>query len=104
MNPLVLDECCDEDGLDLDVEVSPGPGPSTVTQSRLTLCDSMDYSPSGSPALPISWSLLKFMSNESVMLSNHLILCCPLLLLLQFFKKALLKDLLHLEREEGHGS
>ena len=27
------------------------------------------------------WSLLKFMSIESVMLSNHLILCCPLLLL-----------------------
>ena len=29
----------------------------------------------------ISWSLLKFMSIESVMPSNHLILCCPLLLL-----------------------
>ena len=29
----------------------------------------------------ISQSLLKFMSVESVMLSNHLILCCPLLLL-----------------------
>ena len=28
----------------------------------------------------VSWSLLKFMSTESVMLSNHLILCCPLLL------------------------
>ena len=27
------------------------------------------------------WSLLKFMSIESVMLSNHLILCCSLLLL-----------------------
>ena len=27
-----------------------------------------------------SWSLLKFMSIESVMPSNHLILCCPLLL------------------------
>ena len=27
----------------------------------------------------ISWSLLKLMSIESVMLSNHLILCCPLL-------------------------
>ena len=33
-------------------------------------------------SLPItnSWSLLKLMSIESVMLSNHLILCCPLLL------------------------
>ena len=29
----------------------------------------------------ISWSLLKFMSIDSVMLSNHLIICCPLLLL-----------------------
>ena len=28
-----------------------------------------------------SWSLLKLMSIESVMPSNHLILCCPLLLL-----------------------
>ena len=28
-----------------------------------------------------SWSFLKFMSIESVMPSNHLILCCPLLLL-----------------------
>ena len=28
----------------------------------------------------VSWSLLKFMSVESVMLSNHLILCLPLLL------------------------
>ena len=27
-----------------------------------------------------TWSLLKLMSIESVMLSNHLILCCPLLL------------------------
>ena len=30
----------------------------------------------------ISWSLLKFMSMEPVMLSNHLILCLPLLLFL----------------------
>ena len=33
----------------------------------------------------ISWNLLKFMSTESVMLSNHLILCCPLLLLPSIF-------------------
>ena len=32
-----------------------------------------------------SWSLLKFMSSESVMLSNHLILYCPLLLLPSIF-------------------
>ena len=33
----------------------------------------------------IYWSLLKLMSLESVMPSNHLILCCPLLLLLSIF-------------------
>ena len=33
----------------------------------------------------ISWSLLKFMSTESVMLSDHLILCFPLLLLPSVF-------------------
>ena len=32
-----------------------------------------------------SWSLLELMSIESVMPSNHLILCCPLLLLLLIF-------------------
>ena len=35
---------------------------------------------------PVSWSLLKLMSNESVMLSNHHILCHSLLLFcLQYF-------------------
>ena len=34
-----------------------------------------------SPSFTISWSLLKLMSIESVILSNHLILCHPLLLL-----------------------
>ena len=33
----------------------------------------------------ISWSLLKLMSIESAMPSNHLILCCPLLLLPSIF-------------------
>ena len=33
----------------------------------------------------ISWSLLKFLSIESVMLSNHLILCHPFLLLPSIF-------------------
>ena len=33
----------------------------------------------------VSWSLLKFTSIESEMLSNHLILCCPLLLLPSIF-------------------
>ena len=36
-------------------------------------------------SLPISWSLLKFTSFELVILSNHLILCHPLLLLPSIF-------------------
>ena len=35
----------------------------------------------GGMSSTISWSLLKLMSIESVLLSNHLILCCPLLFL-----------------------
>ena len=38
-----------------------------------------------SPSLPISQSFPKFMSIESVLLSNHLILCCPLLFLPSIF-------------------
>ena len=34
-----------------------------------------------------SWSLLKLMSIESVIPSNHLILCCPLLLLPSIFPR-----------------
>ena len=33
----------------------------------------------------VSWSLLRFISVESVVLSNQLILCCPLLLLPSIF-------------------
>ena len=36
----------------------------------------------------ISWSLLKFMSTESVVLSNHLIFCRPLLLLPSIFYRS----------------
>ena len=42
------------------------------------LCDSVDCSTAGFPAFAISQSLLKFMSIESVIPSNHRILCCPL--------------------------
>ena len=38
-----------------------------------------------SPSITNSWSLLKLMSIESVMPSNHLILCCPLLFLPSIF-------------------
>ena len=36
-------------------------------------------------SLTISWSFPKLLSTELVMLSNHLILCCPLLLLSSIF-------------------
>ena len=58
---------------------------SSVTQSCLTLCDPMDCSMPGLPVHHNSWSLLKLMSIESVMPSNHLILCHPLLLLPSIF-------------------
>ena len=47
-----------------------------------SLCDPMDCSSPNSGitlSFTISWSLLRFMFIESVMLSNHLILFCPFL-------------------------
>ena len=49
-------------------------------QSCLTLCNPMDCSTPGFPVFTISQSLLKLISSESVIPSNHLILCRPLLL------------------------
>ena len=53
---------------------------SSVAQSCPTLCNPMNNSKPGFPALTNSQSLLKLMSIVSVMPSNHLILCRPLLL------------------------
>ena len=53
---------------------------SSVTQSCPTLCDPMDCS---MPGLSVHHQLPEFtqlMSIKSVMPSNHLILCCPILL------------------------
>ena len=51
------------------------------TQSCPTLCNPMDCIACQAPlSITNSQSLLKLMSIESVMPSNHLILCCPLLL------------------------
>ena len=58
---------------------------SVVAQSCPTLCNPMNCS---TPDLPVHHqllSLLKLMSIESVMPSNHLILCCPPLLLPSIF-------------------
>ena len=46
----------------------------SVAKSCPTICDSMDCSMPASLSFTISWSLLKFMSIESVMVSNHHIL------------------------------
>ena len=53
---------------------------SSVTQSCLFVTPWTASIP-GLPVHPNSWSLLKLMSIELVMPSNHLILCCPLLFL-----------------------
>ena len=58
---------------------------SSVTQLCPTLCDPMNHSSQASLSITNSWSPPKPMSIESVMPSNHLILCCPLLLLPSIF-------------------
>ena len=58
---------------------------SVQSLSHVWLCDPMNHS---TPGLPVHHQLLespKPMSIESVMPSNHLILCCPLLLLPSIF-------------------
>ena len=68
----------------------------SVAQPCLTLCDPMDCNGKdfvtpwtaacqASLSFTISWSLLKLMSVELVMPSNHLILCHPLFLLSTIF-------------------
>ena len=59
-------------------------GSRSVAQSCSTFCNPMACSMPGFPVLyyfPAQMDTLKFMSIESVMLSIHLILCYPLLLL-----------------------
>ena len=53
---------------------------SSVAQSCLTLRDPMDRSTEPSLSITSSWSLLKLISIDSVMPSNHIIFCHPLLL------------------------
>ena len=54
-----------------------------IAQSYPTLCDPVDAK--ASQSFTISWNLLKHISVESMMPSNHLILCHLLLLLPQSF-------------------
>ena len=57
----------------------------SVAQSCPTLCDPMDCSMQASLSFTISQSLLKLMSIESMMPSNHLLLGHPFLLLPSIF-------------------
>ena len=57
----------------------------SVTQSCLTLWPPWTAACQAFLSINNSWSLLKLMSIELVMPSNHLILCCPLLLLPSVF-------------------
>ena len=58
---------------------------SSVAQSCLILCNPTDAAHKAFLSIPSSQSLLKLISIESVVPSNHLILCCPLLLLPSIF-------------------
>ena len=58
---------------------------SSVAQSCPTLCDPMTIACQTSLSITNPRSLLKLMSIELVMPSNHIILCCPLLLPLSIF-------------------
>ena len=58
---------------------------SSISQSCPTLCNPWTATRQTSLSIANSRSLLKLMSIESVMPSNHLILCCPLLLLPSIF-------------------
>ena len=57
----------------------------SVTESCLTLCDQWTAALQASLSFTTSWSLLKLTSIESVMPSNHLMLCHPLLILPSIF-------------------
>ena len=69
-------------GLPIDrASVMPvSPGCYSVAKSCLTLCDTLGYSIYAPLSFTTAWSFLRFMSMESVMPSNRLILCHPLLL------------------------
>ena len=57
----------------------------SLAKSSLTLCDPMAAADQASLSFTLSWSMFRLMTIESMMPSNHLILCCPLLLLPSVF-------------------
>ena len=71
---------------DYNMEYAYSQSVSSVAQSCLTLCDPMNREArQTSLSITNCWSLPKLMSIESVIPSNHLILCHPLLLLPSIF-------------------
>ena len=67
----------------------------SVAQSCPTLCNPMDAACLVSLSISNYWSLLKLMS-ESVMPSNHLIFCCPLLFLPSIFPSIRVFSAIHI--------
>ena len=67
--------CSSESHVSVDIYIFVVP-----SLSHLRLCDPVICSTPGSSGLYYLPRLLGFMSIDSVMLANHLILCCPLLL------------------------
>ena len=71
----------------------------SASQSLLTLCDPMARQ--ASLSITSSQSLLKLLSVDSVMPSNHLILCCSLFLLPSIFPSSLVfsnESVLHIRQ------
>ena len=58
---------------------------ASIAQSCITLCEPMGCIMPGFLSFTISQSLFKLICIESMMPSNHLIFCCPLLLLPSIF-------------------
>ena len=79
-----LADCLHSWELQLPVHVCV-PSLTLQSLSRVRLCDPMDCSTPGLPVPTNSSSLLKLLSTESVMPSNHLILFHPLLFLPSIF-------------------
>ena len=87
--PRLVSRCCPVQATGLLIKgASDFPGLVLVvvqSLSRIQLCDPTDCSTPGLPAFTISQSLLRLLSIESVVPSNCLILCRPLLLLPSIF-------------------
>ena len=75
---------------------------SSVARLWPTLCNPMDCSTPGFPSFTVSWSLLKLMPIELVMLSNHLILCRHFSFCLQPFPASGFFPVSQLFASDGH--